>query len=536
MVERNWNPPNRRLLLKEQKTGAAYATSTTTVLAEIIGATGLQHPKKRGNSLESTLNPFVIVSFHKEEEEIGRGGGRTGSTGNNTHHEILQTTASLKGTCDPIWCIEHKCLFLLPVPHGILKQASLYRVQFDVRHEDCGGDAMKCTQIGSVSMSLREILSICSCDKRAQQRIELKLGNACSKEEKGRGGKGQKMCDESRMDTCKNILAVRFRYASTHDKKFVQDLENEEKRMIRDASIWTSARNLLNDGNQLKIQSDKEHDGPKFITEMGVQEVGVGQLMRMFTKKSKRGKDGVLRILVQPGPDPKREAVTTYLSEKELLDEMYKPSSNWIECGTDTKDSLGTVYLEILRCEGLPNMDSGETFGNKTDAFVCAIYEESMVQTDVIDDRLSPMWMPWSQRAFCFHIRHPLSQLFISVNDFDLGPTGHDGIGKIVVNLNHFESDVVYTLKYNIHPASNIYDREVSIDSTFSVVSLWHAGCAATCTCAFISNAVSLDNTVVLHKGSWNDHHSSSETYKRCACISFGVIETSSASSCEYEV
>ena len=107
-------------------------------------------------------------------------------------------------------------------------------------------------------------------------------------------------------------------------------------------------------------------------------------------------------------------------------------------------------------------MDAGEALGNKTDAFVCAIYEESLVQTEVIDDRLSPMWMPWTQRAFCFNMKHPFSQLFISVNDFDLGPSAHDGIGRIAVNLNHFESNVTYTLKYNLHPAANVVAREVS--------------------------------------------------------------------------
>mmetsp|Transcript_8761 Transcript_8761/g.16537 ORF Transcript_8761/g.16537 Transcript_8761/m.16537 type:complete len:1050 (+) Transcript_8761:126-3275(+) len=465
---------DRRLLLKkEQKaggtTGFGGGGAAKVVLAEIIGATGLQRPKNshgRSSSSTDSLNPFVIVTFHGEG--VGKGIGSSSTTcstnGDSSTKQVvlLQTTQSLKGTCDPIWCIEDKCLFLLPVPHGISEMASsLCRVEFDVRHEDYTGNPMKCTQIGSVSMSLKEIVDICSCAERAEKRIELKLfGNTYSKRQhKG----GQVSCTDETIRDKKgnfNILAVRFRYASCHDMKFLQDLENGEKKLMKDASIWTSARNLLSDGNQSKVQIVTEKDCPKFITEMGVQDVGVGQLLRIFTKKAKRGKDGILRILVQPGPDPKRESTTTYLSEEELLDEMYKPSSNWIECGMDTKDSLGTVFLEILRCEGLPNMDSGESFGNKTDAFVCAIYEESMVQTDVIDDRLSPMWMPWSQRAFCFHIRHPLSQMFISVNDFDLGPSDHDGIGKIVVNLNYFQSDVVYTLKYNIHPASNIYDRE----------------------------------------------------------------------------
>jgi hypothetical protein len=422
------------------------------ILAEIIGATGLQLPiKRRGPTTESSLNPFVLASLYEK----------------GSCKQILRKTESQRGTCDPIFCIEHKCVFLLSVPNDVLSSEhdSLnQRVQFEVRNDDAG-NYMKCSSFGSASISLQDIVYICS--ERPEERIELQLQVVSahsrfrlehSLKEKSLG---KITCNDG---PSSNVLAVRFRFASSFDMTFVQDLENEERKMMKDKSIWSSARKLLNDTHQISKCQDgvEQNDNPKFITEMGVQEVGVDQLMRMFTKKSKRGKDGILRIRVQPGPDPKRESDTTFLSEEEMLHEMFQPSSNWIECGTDTKESLGTVYLEILRCEGLPNMDSGESFGNKTDAFVCAIFEESLVQTDVIDDRLSPMWMPWSQRAFCFHIRHPLSQMFISVNDFDLGPTGHEGIGKIVVNLNHFEADVVYTLKYKIHPASNIYDREVS--------------------------------------------------------------------------
>ena len=69
------------------------------------------------------------------------------------------------------------------------------------------------------------------------------------------------------------------------------------------------------------------------------------------------------------------------------------------------------------------------------------------------------MWMPWSQRSCVFHIRHVLSPLHASVVDYDiLG--GHEGIGRAKINLNHFESNMVYTLKYTLYPSSNTWDRE----------------------------------------------------------------------------
>ena len=411
--------------LPYRATTSSSADEKKVILAEIIGATDLQHhtdPK-----LSSTMHPFVIAIIH-----------------GNGPPKILCRTKRAKETCNPIWCIERRCLFLIHVSSEMSENESSYQVQFDVRDRD-SIDRLACTMIGSHKLSLKEILH--ACEEKAEERMELKLETSSF--------------DYSTEDH--NKLAVRFRFATPLDLEFMQELE----RINQNAKFFPS---LFNDPTQkLKdlmenATSEKLNTRPQMITEMSQREMGyrvVSMMTDMYSKKTSKGRDGVRRTRVQPGPDPARPKETTYLSHEEMQSEIHKPSTNWTGAGTDTHDSLGTVFLEILECEGLPNMDAGGALGNKTDAFVCAIYEESLVQTDVIDDRLSPMWMPWAQRSFCFHMKQPLSQLFISVNDFDLGPSAHDAIGRIAVNLNHFEADVVYTLKYKIHPAANVFDREV---------------------------------------------------------------------------
>jgi len=105
---------------------------------------------------------------------------------------------------------------------------------------------------------------------------------------------------------------------------------------------------------------------------------------------------GVHRLRVKPGPDPNRPAIETkFLSEPEMIEKCNEPSQNWIEAGSG---SLGQVKIEILSCEGLPNKDIGQFFGNKTDPFACLVFEDCLVETDVITDCLNPMWMPWTQR------------------------------------------------------------------------------------------------------------------------------------------
>lgn len=85
-----------------------------------------------------------------------------------------------------------------------------------------------------------------------------------------------------------------------------------------------------------------------------------------------------------------------------------------------------------------------------------------MVQTPVIDDELSPHWLPWTSRAFVFGMMHPASNLYIAAFDFDLGISSHDPIGRIVVNLANLQPSTEYTLKYNLFPSSNVTDRNAA--------------------------------------------------------------------------
>jgi hypothetical protein len=96
------------------------------------------------------------------------------------------------------------------------------------------------------------------------------------------------------------------------------------------------------------------------------------------------------------------------------------------------------------------------------------VFEDCIVNSDVIHDCLSPRWPPWSQRAFVFNVMHPSSQIYIGVFDYDefvpgvsVGPSGkHDKIGRVVVNPTNFRPNTVYTLRYHIF-TSDEPDREL---------------------------------------------------------------------------
>jgi hypothetical protein len=176
----------------------------------------------------------------------------------------------------------------------------------------------------------------------------------------------------------------------------------------------------------------------------------------------------MLQRRIKPYPDPTREDETTWFTDNQIESEAIKHSTNWTEVGSG---NLGKLYVEVIGCDNLPNMDfTTLNFNDKTDAFACLLFEDTIVNTDVIGDSLSPRWMPWSRRAFAFNISDPSSDLQIGLFDYDpelspiqliLRATGglHDPIGRIQIHTSNFMPGTVYTLKYNIFYGDLAKDR-----------------------------------------------------------------------------
>ena len=162
---------------------------------------------------------------------------------------------------------------------------------------------------------------------------------------------------------------------------------------------------------------------------------------------------------VRSYPDPTREEETSWMTKGEIDAEYMRRSTNWIESGSG---SLGRIFVEFLACDNIPNqdLDIGSLTGNLSDPFACAVFEDTYVVTDVIDDCLSPRWMPWSRRAFVFNILHPSSPLHIGVFDFDsMSLEHHDTIGRITVDISNLPVDTDCVLRYNLYPSARVTKR-----------------------------------------------------------------------------
>ncbi|EJK45473.1 hypothetical protein THAOC_35911 [Thalassiosira oceanica] len=207
-------------------------------------------------------------------------------------------------------------------------------------------------------------------------------------------------------------IALRVRRATDHDLKFINEYKSVEKKAISLPSIGA----------------------------------GTGSALKMYR--------------VRPCPDPKRMEDTAWLTSHQIDEESLKPSKEWVDIGSGR---LGKIFVEIIKCDDLPNLDTGGSLGNKTDAFVSMVYEDCVAKSETIKDCLHPRWMPWSKRAFIFNMSHTSSQLFLGVFDAD-GPSlsSHDLVGRVSVELSNAVPDTEYFLTYNLYPTAKCPPRDTN--------------------------------------------------------------------------
>lgn len=141
-----------------------------------------------------------------------------------------------------------------------------------------------------------------------------------------------------------------------------------------------------------------------------------------------------------------------------------KPSTHWVEAGSG---AVGRVYVEVICCDGLPSMDFTGKISPRltTDAFACLVFEDSIVNTDVIPNTRCPRWTPWCRRAFVFNVAHPSSNILLGLFDWDaernpvqvamsFASDVHDPIARIVVNVANVVPNTVYTVTVSVSAVS----------------------------------------------------------------------------------
>ena len=149
------------------------------------------------------------------------------------------------------------------------------------------------------------------------------------------------------------FIAIRCREASEQDKEFIKKLSYGGIRNVVD----TSPTALESKGGSNALKS--------LVTPTSKKEIDVTAI---------NNKTMVKKYRVRPYPDPKRKAETKWMTSAEIQEHAFRRSTNWIDAGSG---SIGRIYLEIIGCDDLPNLDrTAGMIGNvKTDTFVCVVFE-----------------------------------------------------------------------------------------------------------------------------------------------------------------
>ncbi len=393
-----------------------------TILCELVGARNLAIADEQevGDLDTDSLRPFCTVRY-----------------GGNIIHK---TKVAEDLGPNPIWTASTKSLFLLKTTPREMSENSITIGLYSKPERSLSsrlGLGSSNIFLGLVSLDCDDVLSHCD-----QKRFEVNVEDELGEESSSLGS-----------------LALRFRLATEADQQIVRQF-NQDSRLSKEKSQRAFENLVLNSSRGNVFVQCTSRPKAKLVTETDEGQIAqtnfVNALSTVFSARTVRDRaTGGHKIRIKPYPDPEREKETKFMSQQEIRVETRRPSHNWVEAGSGT---LGKLFCEVLACHDLPNVDFGEAVGNVTDSFVCLVHEDACAMTEVIDDELSPHWLPWTQRAFSFGFMHPASILYIGVFDYDLG-TSHEPIGRIAVNVSNLQRNTIHTLKYNLYPSSNVTDR-----------------------------------------------------------------------------
>lgn len=399
----------------------------------------------------------------------------------------IHQTKVVKKSNNPIWTVLTDSLFIVEIPSDNERNLSEGKIQIDLYHKDL----LKLNDkwLGSVFLRKRLLL------QGDGTRTEFALGSKTDKgsndhqiaagsgKRHGGGIRGKKLLGavggvffhhNQKSENSMGIIALRYRKAESHELIFMQKRESSGNALVPffafPLKVFTVKSNIFakssdtTDKERVKddLLSISKHK-PNPLSAILPVGRGIKQVQNIRAGVVGHHKAQGLKYEVKPYPDPENPRNTSWLTKDEICHLALEPSRKWIQVdgASSSHTTIGTLNVEIIQCRHLPNLDSG-ALGDVTDSFVGMIFENAMVQTDVIYDELSPRFMPWCQRAFAFSIQHPASLLFIGVFDSDnIGD--HIPIGRVVLDLSSFKCNTTYLLRYKLFSNPKMQDKRGEI-------------------------------------------------------------------------
>lgn len=283
----------------------------------------------------------IVGGFKLGEEEDGKKAVESNGTSDNDVRlycvvhmgdtEIHKTKGG-EGGRNPVWTVSTRSTFLIETTPEELAHESLDISVWSKQKDPFNLTVLAKRFWGKISLSLSDII-LSHCD---EQRVEI---------------------DITRKDGLPShgTLTLRFRLATASDERFLGLLNKSPELLKQHSERHLEATS--EDSKKTSAVLVTEEDEAQMASETFMNAIsGAFKSRRYYDKDVGRHK-----VLVKPGSDPARKEETAYLTKEQLLAETNAPSHRWIEAGSG---KLGKLYLEVLSCHDLPNVDvGGKLFG-----------------------------------------------------------------------------------------------------------------------------------------------------------------------------
>ena len=150
------------------------------------------------------------------------------------------------------------------------------------------------------------------------------------------------------------------------------------------------------------------------------------------------------------------------MNREELRNEMNLKSSYFhsFESSSttdhDQSKPVGTLYVEILQCFGLPKT---ELLGEAS-SFCVAVVGDCAFQTDVMPPVANPMWLRRMRRAAQFPLPTAYARLYVGVLGRDTVDRGDAFAGRIAVDVSRLRPGSTYDVTLPLRQSAHVYARQ----------------------------------------------------------------------------
>ena len=282
------------------------SATTERFVLEIVGALGL-------STLANDVNSFCVIS-------------KVATDGKST---VLHRTKTIPNDTAPIWT---------------LKTKSICFVELDKAHPAERIRIELCRKVvGIPGINSKSVLGA------LELTYSIFLTNGDSKRRE------YPVCPEKSPGV---LLALRFRKASIEDWNLFQELQAGQHYIpIEEDGSFIDAESLNQrtpTGRLLQRLSiyQRRHDHAGDVEFEHVSQKGILGNYTTVIENNKSHK----AYRVWPFPDPDNVDGTTYMTKAQIQRAAKQPSRMWVEAAGGATDNYGSIFLEVLGCDNLPNM------------------------------------------------------------------------------------------------------------------------------------------------------------------------------------